>query len=209
MKTQYWLLLVSCFIISISCTREERYAYEVIEAEVSPYLHQDLSKTFAISDTMIIYDTSFFNTTIRTLKQYENKLEPQDSLYNHQIIAQLNKFETEQIQTKNPSIYLATDALIANFNTKKDIDKIMNWLADCPKQFEAAKMQLEKTDIAQTEASIQTLKNAYNFISTDLKSHLTKTKQYQQHKMTIENAQFAVKDYLAFLNSKLLNEEVL
>lgn len=208
MKTKYWLLLVSCFTLLINCSREKNYSYEAIEAEVAPYLQQDLYNTFAVSDTMIIYDTTFFNTAIATLKQYKNNLKPQDSLYNNQIINRLEEIETQAIQTKYPDLYLSFDKLIDNF-TKNDIDKVMTWLTACPQQFKAAKVQLNQVDIPRTETSIETLKTAYAFVSNDLKTQLIKQNQYEKYKAVIINNQLAIKDYLAFLNSKLLNGETL
>jgi hypothetical protein len=52
------------------------------------------------------------------------------------------------------------------------------------------------------------LPETFSFIINDLTNYLKETNSFDKYQLTIINAELAVKDYLAFLNSKLLNGEV-
>ncbi|MFK7949546.1 MAG: hypothetical protein AB8G11_18280 [Saprospiraceae bacterium] len=204
-KSKFRILMLSIVIVA-ACQSEERYVYEEIKSDVDHYLLGQMFNDFAQSDTLIIYDTIYFNNMIASLGFYKNKMVEADSVYNRQIIERLAPIEREKIQTKQPDIYLPFEVIKENLN-EKNTAKIMIWLTNVPKQFEAAKIQLEKPNLLQTQQTIEKLKTAYNFVSNDLKIHLDTVNQSEKYNTTIENTTLAIKDYLAFLNSKILNGE--
>lgn len=205
MKFKFKILILSIIVIA-SCQSQERYIYENIKSDINLYLHNQMFNDFAQSDTLVIYDTSYFNDMTLLLGTYQNQLVGEDSMYNQLINERLGLIEVEKIQTRQPDIYLPFEVLKENLN-ENNTEKIMTWLTNVPKQFEAAKVQLEKTNRSNTELAIKELKTAYNFISTDLIVHLDTLDQSEKYAKVIDNTKFAIKDYLAFLNSKLINQE--
>lgn len=200
-------ILLLCFTILISCQSEEQFLYEEIQAEIDVYLSQQPFNDFTFSDTLVIYDTSYFNKLSETLGRYSNKLVEEDSIYNLKIVDRLRLVQKEKIQQFQPSIYLPFKELQENLSVT-NTNKIMVWLSDLPKQFEAAKSQLNQPDKQNTMQTIEDLKEAFDFVSNDLVVHLDNLNQAETYNTVIENSQLAIKDYLAFLNSKLLNGEV-
>lgn len=206
MKSMFRILALS-IVIFVSCQSQESYVYENIQSEVELYLHQQPFNDFAQSDTLIIYDTTYFNNMIAVLSKYQDNLIAEDSMYNRQITERLAWIKIDKIQSKQPDIYLPFQAIKDNL-TKDNSDKIMVWLANVPKQFEAAKTQLNTPDLLQTQQAIEELKSAYRFVSEDLKTHLETSNQSEKYQQVINNVTLAIKDYLAFLNSKIINKEV-
>ena len=192
-----------------NCNRETIYEYKSVKSELEPFLQPELAEVFQYSDTLLIYDTTYFNRAISTLNEYKNHLEVKDSVYNNLIISRLQEIETARLQTKYPNIYLSEKSIKANFESKKrDIEKIMRFFAAYPKQFEAAKSQLTQPNTLDTQLTINQLTELFAFVSNDLTNQLKANEILEKHQSTITNTQLAIKDYIAFLNSKLLNEEV-
>lgn len=207
MNSKYVLLIYS-IVFFAGCQSQEHYIYEEIKPEVELYLSEQMFNNFGQSDTLIVYDTNYFNNMIMILSTYQDKLVVEDSTYNHLISDRLALVEEQQIQKNQPDIYLPFQALMDNFEKDKtNTDKIMVWLEAVPKQIEAGKVQLEKPNTLQTKLAIEQLKKAYGFVSNDLKVHLQQTDRLEKNNDILEMVKFAIKDYLAFLNSKLINEE--
>lgn len=200
-------ILALSIVIFVSCESQEPYIYENIRPEIASYLNKQPFNDFAQSDTLIIYDTTYFNNMITALSKYQDKLIVEDSMYNRQITERLALIKIKKIQSKQPDIYLPFQAIQDNL-TKENSDKIMVWLTSVPKQFEAAKMQLKTPDLRHTQKAIEDLKSAYSFVSEDLKTHLQTSNQSEKYQQVINNIILAIKDYMAFLNSKILNKEV-
>lgn len=209
MKNIKVLLYTFCLFLLFNCEQITTYQYASIKDEVAPFLQPNLADVFEYSDTLIIYDSLYFNTATAVLNEYKNHLETEDSVYNNLIIKRLQEIETEKVQNKYPNIFLAEKGLMENFESKnKNIEKIMDFLAAYPKQFEAAKSQLIQPNTLHTQLTVKQLTALFYFISNDLSNDLKTTNTYEKNRKTIVNAQLAIKDYLAFLNSKLLNQEV-
>jgi predicted sulfurtransferase len=125
------------------------------------------------------------------------------------IVNRLQELEISKRQINHPNIYLSNKGIKANFESEQqDIEKIMRFFAAYPEQLEAAKSQLIRPDMAHTKFAINELTALFTFISNDLNDHLKTTNTYEKYQSTYINTQLAIKDYIAFLNSKLLNEEV-
>jgi ATP-dependent Lon protease len=209
MKAIKVLVFAIGLTLLFNCEQETIYRYESVKRELQPFLQPELADVFQYSDTLIIYDTTYFNHSISTLNAYKNHLEAKDSTYNNLIINRLQEIETSKTQTKHPNLYLSGKSIKANFESeKRDIEKIMRFLIAYPKQLEAAKNQLTKPNALHTQLTINQLTELFAFVSNDLTNHLKVTKAFAKHQITIANTQLAIKDYIAFLNSKLLNEEV-
>ena len=84
----------------------------------------------------------------------------------------------------------------------------MVWLTNVPKQFEAAKTQLAKPNLGHTQQAVEELKSAYIFIANDLTQYMEKSSSVDNYEAVLDETKFAIKDYLAFLNSKIINKEV-
>lgn len=209
MKVIKALTLASCLFLLFNCEGEKVYQYQSIKDEIEPFLQPELADIFEYADTLIIYDTAYFNNAIVALNVYKNHLEVKDSVYNLLIIKRLQEIEVERLQTKHPNIFLSEKGLKANFESKnRNIEKIMRFLAAYPKQCEAAKNQLIEPNALHTQLAINQLIELFDFVSNDLTEHLKAINSFEKYQVTITNTQLAIKDYLAFLNSKLLNQEV-
>ncbi len=211
-NSQYLTIILLNTLLFLHCNNKGNYSYEAVKADVEPYLQGNSfnGSGFNTSDTMIIYDVAFFETAIATLNQYKNQLQASDSIHNRRIINQLAAFDMETIQTKDPQLYLPFETLSKAFqNDKKNVDKILVWLESTPKQLQAAKSQLKTPDLQATKAAIETLTKAFTFISNDLTTYLESTNKMRENAHTIEQSQLAIKDFLAFLNSKIINGETL
>ncbi|MFT5834138.1 MAG: hypothetical protein ACI97N_001772 [Cognaticolwellia sp.] len=209
MKYIKTLSLMFFVVFLFNCERETIHQYELVKGEIEPFLQENFAAVFETSDTLIIYDTTYFKNAISTLNKYSNHLEEKDSMKNMELLIQVNEIELEQIQQKFPEIYVPTKSLKVNFESEeRDIKKIMQFLSAYPKQFEAAKSQLEKPSLLHTQLTLKMLPETFSFIINDLTNYLKETNSFDKYQLTIINAELAVKDYLAFLNSKLLNGEV-
>jgi|AntRauTorckE5430_2_1112549.scaffolds.fasta_scaffold04656_2 hypothetical protein len=209
MNTTKAFLFTICSFLLFSCEQETIYQYELVKEELKPFLQPELADVFQYSDTLIIYDTTYFNRAISTLNEYKNHLEAKDSFYNTLIVNRLQELEISKRQINHPNIYLSNKGIKANFESEQqDIEKIMRFFAAYPEQLEAAKSQLIRPDMAHTKFAINELTALFTFISNDLNDHLKTTNTYEKYQSTYINTQLAIKDYIAFLNSKLLNEEV-
>jgi hypothetical protein len=203
------LVIAIGLVFLFNCERGTIYRYESVKSELELFLQPELADVFQYSDTLIIYDTTYFNHAISTLNEYKNHFEAKDSLYNILIINRLQEIETSKLQTKYPNIYLSGKGINVNFESKnQDIEKIMRFLAAYPKQCKAAKSQLTQPNTLYTKLTINELTDLFAFVSNDLTNHLKANNIFKKHQLTIINTQLAIKDYIAFLNSKLLNEEV-
>jgi len=205
MKLQYRIIVLGFLCLGLmSCQEEKVYTFQEIKKEIQPYLDLENENIFWQSDTLVIYDTTFFNQAITTLSKYENRLEANDSLSNQLISRQLKVLQIEKIQIKNPNLYIPINPILSFYNNEKldktdRIKKIENWLLDLPKQFTAAKTQLEKPNQSQTKIAIQQLEKLYFFINKEVETVSNKD---------FEESKIGIKDYLAFLQSKLNNGEV-
>ncbi len=200
-------ILALIIVFLVSCQSQEPYAYENIKSEIESYLTYPSFNNFTKSDTLMIYDTTYFNNMITALSKYQDKLILEDSMYNRQITEQLTLFNIEKIQTLQPDIYLPFQAIKANLN-EENLGKIMVWLTNVPKQFEAAKTQLAKPNLGHTQQAVEELKSAYIFIANDLTRYMEKSSSVDNYEAVLDETKFAIKDYLAFLNSKIINKEV-
>ncbi|NJN76969.1 MAG: hypothetical protein HC803_00450 [Saprospiraceae bacterium] len=208
MKLNKILVFLFCVPFLFNCERESVYQYESVKGEIEPFLHDDLAAIFEKSDTLIIYDTTYFKNAISIFNKYGNHLEEKDSMKNIEILVQVSELELEKTHEKYPEIYLPTKSLKENFESEnRNIEKIMRYLAAYPQQFEAAKSQLKTPNLIHTQLTLAILPETFSFITNDLTNHLKQTNSFDKHQQTLINAQLAVKDYLAFLNSKLLNGE--
>jgi hypothetical protein len=209
MKIIKALTLVLCLFLLSNCEQEKVYQYQLIKDEIEPFLQPELADIFEYSDTLIIYDTAYFNTAIATLNVYKNHLDVKDAAYNLLIIKRLQEIETERLQTKHPNIFLSEKSIKANFESEnRNIEKIMRFFEAYPEQCEAAKSQLIQPNVLHTQLAINQLIELFGFVSNDLSNHLKAINSFEKYQTTITNTQLAIKDYLAFLNSKLLNQEV-
>ena len=63
---------------------------------------------------------------------------------------------------------MPTKSLKVNFESEeRDIKKIMQFLSAYPKQFEAAKSQLEKPSLLHTQLTLKMLSETFSFIIND------------------------------------------
>lgn len=204
MKLQYKVFFLGLVLFGfVNCEQEKTYTFEAVETEIQPYLNLGNEGFFEQSDTLIIYDTTFFKQAIATLTKYGNHLEINDSLNNTLIVNQLEKLQKEKIHTKNPSLFIPISFLSKFYEDEKlletaKVKKLESWLLDLPIQFEAAKSQLEKPNQLETKSAVQALEKLYYF-TMELEK---KTKK------DFERTELAIKDYLAFLQSKLNNGAV-
>ena len=101
MKPTKVLSFIFCLFLFFNCEQETVYQYEAVKAEIEPFLQPKLADVFQDSDTLILYDTTYFNHAITTLSEYKNHLEAKDSVYNNLIINRLQEIE---INKKKPEI---------------------------------------------------------------------------------------------------------
>lgn len=205
MKIEFRIIILGfLLLVFMNCQQDKRYIFAEIETEVQPYLDLGNENTFWKSDSLVIYDSTFFNHAIATLSKYENHLEIGDSINNQLIANQLKSIEVDRFQTKNPNLYIPTNQILSFYKDGKS-DKISKntkieaWLSDLPAQFSVAKYQLEKPNQSQTKVAIPQLEKLYFFIDKEMKTVSNKP---------FESSKLAIKDFLAFLQSKLNNGEV-
>ena len=199
--------LLVCIVFLIGCQMQDSYTFDEIRPEIEAYLSPLPLNNFANSDTLVIYDAIYFDKMIATLSKYQDKLVVEDSLYQQQIVQRLTQIKEDKIQTRQPQIYLPFQAIQDQLRPQNAV-KIAAWLTALPKQFEAAKSQLKQPDSASTQQTIEELKAAYIFVTGDLTELMMQSNAVANHEEVIENTKFAIKDYLAFLTSKMLNGEV-
>lgn len=199
--------LLVCIVFLIGCQTQDSYTFDEIKPEVEAYLSPLPLNNFANSDTLVIYDAIYFDKMIATLSKYQDKLVVEDSLYQQQIVQRLTQIKEDKIQTRQPQIYLPFQAIQDQLQPQNAI-KIAIWLSALTKQFEAAKTQLKQPDLSHTQQTIEELKAAYVFVEGDLTEFMMQSNAVEDYEEVIENTKFAIKDYLAFLTSKVLNGEV-
>ena len=199
--------LLVCIVFLIGCQTQDSYTFDEIRPEIEAYLSPLPLNNFANSDTLVIYDAIYFDKMIATLSKYQDKLVVEDSLYQQQIVQRLTQIKEDKIQTRQPQIYLPFQAIQDQLQPQNAI-KIAIWLSALTKQFEAAKTQLKQPDLSHTQQTIEELKAAYVFVEGDLTEFMMQSNAVEDYEEVIENTKFAIKDYLAFLTSKVLNGEV-
>jgi hypothetical protein len=205
MKIQFRIIILGFLLLGfMNCQQDKRYTFAEIETEIQPYLDLGNENTFWKSDSLVIYDSTFFNHAIATLSKYENHLEIGDSINNQLITNQLKRVGVDKIQTKNPNLYIPTNQILSFYNDKQPdktskIIKMEAWILGLPTQFTVAKYQLQQPNQTQTKVAIQQLEKLYFFINKEMKTISNKD---------FESSTLAIKDYLAFLQSKLNNGEV-
>lgn len=199
--------ILVCSVLLMGCQTQDSYTFDEIRPEVEAYLSPLPLNDFTSSDTLIIYDAIYFDKMIATLSRYQDKLVVEDSLYQQQIVQQLMQIKEDKIQTRQPQIYLPFQAIQDELQPQNAV-KIAAWLTALPKQIEAAKSQLKQPDLLHTQQTIEDLKAAYTFVTSDLNEFMMQSNAVEDYEEVIENTKFAIKDYLAFLTSKVLNGEV-
>ena len=200
-------LLVLSSIFLISCQSQESYTYEEIRPEIEQYLRPLPHNNFADADTLTIYDSNYFEKMRAALSKYEGKLIVEDSVQQQLIVQRLIDIQKEKIQTRQPQIYLPFQVIKEQLQPQY-ASKIATYLTALPQQFEAAKAQLEKPDLSHTQQTIEELKAGFSFVSNDVAVLLQQSNAVNNYEEIIENARLTIKDYIAFLNSKILNQEV-
>jgi hypothetical protein len=184
------LFIASLFLLG-SCAPEKTYRAAELNIPLRPYLNFDAAVVFAYSDTLIIYDTAFLNDALLNLRHYEDKIAPEDKAFQQQISAQRAVLETQTPLSLMPEYFVPTKALLAQFANN---EKGERWLRAYPQQFAAAKTLLQTPDRENTLKTIRQLEFFYDFLQNNSVE--------EADKITA-----AIKDFLAFLNSKLKNNE--
>ncbi len=174
--------------------------YKVIPVE----LFQTKDSTFSLNHYQkMVDDLSKFNSE-RLTEQNQVVLKSLNPFFKHKINA-LEKGEAGHFFSILS--ILKQDVKNESQTNEEQFEKIIQGLAEVPKYFSVAKIDIKNPDKEQLQNAVKALSNDYFFIKNDLPTLIRKPDILKDAQINFANknqkAQIAIKDYLAFLNSQL------